>query len=77
MHLNTVTAKVATNSIMITNIQNLNDDLHFWATLTTCVCGRSRTFVPFIVRRISPTESPDDWAGVPGSIAETTTGREP
>ena len=69
------------------------------------MCGKSSTFTPLIVNRISPTLinnhhyddygdddnddaddhdhdhdgdlSPEDMAGVPCSIAETTTGREP
>ena len=44
---------------------------------TTCECGRSSTFVPFIVRRMSPTVKPELSAGVNGSMAETTTGRDP
>ena len=47
------------------------------AVLTTSVWGRSRTLTPLMVRMMSPTSRPDDSAGVLGSMADTTTGREP
>ena len=48
-----------------------------WAVLTTSVWGKSKTFIPFMVRIISPTSRPLVSAGVFGSMAETTTGRDP
>ena len=47
------------------------------AVLTTSVCGRSKTLTPLMVKMMSPTSKPLDSAGVFGSMADTTTGREP
>ena len=44
------------------------ENLHFCATRTTCVWGKSSTLVPLMERMMSPTARPDCWAGVPGSV---------
>ena len=56
---------------------HLRDRSYLWATLTTWLWGRSKTLTPLMVSKMSPTVSPELSAGVPGSMAETTTGLEP
>jgi len=51
--------------------------LPVWAVFTTSVWGKSSTFIPLMVRMMSPTSSLLVSAGVLGSMAEITTGREP
>lgn len=48
-----------------------------WAMRTTSECDESKTLMSLMLMMISPTWSPDSSAGVPGSIADTTTGLEP
>ena len=48
-----------------------------WAMRTTSEWDESRTLTSLMLMRMSPTWSPDSSAGVPGSMAETTTGRDP
>jgi hypothetical protein len=47
------------------------------AILTTSEWDASRTFTLLTLMIMSPTSSPDVSAGVSGSMADTTTGREP
>ena len=44
---------------------------------TTSECDESKTLTSLMAMRMSPTWRPDSSAGVPGSMAETTTGRDP
>lgn len=44
---------------------------------TTSECEESRTLTSLMLMMISPTWRPEISAGVAGSIAETTTGRDP
>jgi len=52
-------------------------DIPACAILTTSEWDASRTFMLLMLMIMSPTSSPDVSAGVSGSIADTTTGREP
>lgn len=48
-----------------------------WASLTTSEWEASRTLAPLILMIMSPTSRPEVSAGVSGSMADTTTGRDP
>ena len=56
---------------------NKCSDIPACAILTTSEWDASRTFTLLMLMIMSPTSSPDVSAGVSGSIADTTTGREP
>nr|CAI5843595.1 unnamed protein product [Callosobruchus analis] len=56
---------------------NLSVSVPAWAILTTSEWPRSNTDTPLTAMTMSPTSSPLASAGVPGSMALTTTGLEP
>lgn len=62
---------------MIDNTSSSSVSLPACAIFTTSEWLLSTTEIPFTDTTISPISSPDVSAGVPGSIADTTTGFEP